>query len=65
MKDTIIKEQTKCYCGHTTTCDCGPKQETLEEVAESIHNLIDEYVNDVMGGCNLRFEEWFKQFKKK
>ena len=25
-------EETKCYCGHTTYCDCGP--ETLEEVAE-------------------------------
>jgi len=26
------EEQTKCYCGHTTYCDCGPeepKQETL------------------------------------
>jgi hypothetical protein len=29
-------KQTKCYCGHTTYCDCGPeepKQETLEEAA--------------------------------
>jgi hypothetical protein len=29
--------QIKCYCGHTTTCDCSPleepKQETLEEFA--------------------------------
>ena len=28
-------EETKCYCGHTTYCDCGPeetKQETHEEV---------------------------------
>ena len=23
--------ETKCYCGHTTRCDCGP--ETLEEAA--------------------------------
>ena len=22
------EEQTKCYCGHTITCDCGPEQET-------------------------------------
>ena len=38
-----MKETTKCYCGHTTTCDCGPEQyfkdiefpqqETLEETA--------------------------------
>ena len=30
-------EETKCYCGHTTYCDCGPeepKQETLEEAVE-------------------------------
>jgi hypothetical protein len=27
-----MENLTKCYCGHTTTCDCGP--ETLEEVAE-------------------------------
>lgn len=20
------EEQTKCYCGHTTTCDCGPEE---------------------------------------
>jgi hypothetical protein len=32
-----MKEETKCYCGHTTYCDCGPeepKQETLEEAFE-------------------------------
>ena len=23
--------ENKCYCGHTTRCDCGP--ETLEEAA--------------------------------
>jgi hypothetical protein len=29
-----MKKSTKCYCGHTTYCDCGPeepKQEKLEE----------------------------------
>jgi hypothetical protein len=26
-------KQIKCYCGHTITCDCEPKQETLEEAA--------------------------------
>ncbi len=24
-----MKEETKCYCGHTSYCDCGP--ETIEE----------------------------------
>ena len=29
-------KQIKCYCGHTTMCDCGeePKQETIEEAAK-------------------------------
>jgi hypothetical protein len=27
-----MKDLIKCYCGHTTTCDCGV--ETLEEAAE-------------------------------
>ena len=35
-------KQIKCYCGHTTYCDCGPlkepKQETLEEAAENYVN---------------------------
>jgi len=33
-----MKEKIKCYCGHTTTCECGPeepKQETLEEAAQN------------------------------
>ncbi len=32
--------QIKCYCGHTTMCDCStieePKQETLEEAAHKM-----------------------------
>jgi hypothetical protein len=27
--------ETKCYCGHTTRCDCGP--ESLEEFAERLY----------------------------
>jgi hypothetical protein len=47
---TTIKEepkQIKCYCGHTTYCDCGPleepKQETLEEIELAIlfHNTYE------------------------
>jgi hypothetical protein len=46
-----LYEQTKCYCGHTTTCDCGPEQEIkLEEVfnddkKENIKKFIDEINN--------------------
>jgi len=39
------EEQTKCYCGHTTTCDCGP--ETLEEVAKIwVHNRFTKQIKD-------------------
>ncbi len=32
-------KQIKCYCGHTITCDCEPKQETLEEAAEKYASI--------------------------
>ena len=47
----VNKEETKCYCGHTTTCDCGteePKQETLEEVSERYANM-QEDVSETIG----------------
>jgi hypothetical protein len=27
-------------------------------------NLMNEYADDVMGGCNLRAKEWYEKFKK-
>jgi hypothetical protein len=43
-----MKEETKCYCGHTTYCDCGPeepKKETLEEAAErKFQNIGDRLI---------------------
>jgi hypothetical protein len=33
--------------------------------AERMFEIMDAYVNDVMGGCNLRAKDWFSQFKKK
>ncbi len=32
------EEETKCYCGHTTTCDCGPEQHV-----DLINSNIDEF----------------------
>lgn len=29
-------KQIKCYCGHTTYCDCGPLEELKEETIENI-----------------------------
>ena len=53
-----MENLTKCYCGHTTTCDCVPEQdfkdielpqqerpETLEEVAErKFQNIGDRLI---------------------
>jgi hypothetical protein len=42
LKGALEPNQIKCYCGHTTTCDCSPldepKQETLEEAFSSYVN---------------------------
>ena len=27
-----MENKTKCYCGHTDFCDCGPLVETLEDI---------------------------------
>ena len=27
-----MKQETKCYCGHTTYCDCGPLEEPKQEI---------------------------------
>ena len=32
---------------------------------EEIFDLMNEYADDVMSGCNLRAKSWFEQFKKK
>jgi len=34
-------EETKCYCGHTTYCDCG--QETLKEATERFTPQSDKW----------------------
>jgi hypothetical protein len=30
--DKVNDEQTKCYCGHTTYCDCGPEELELTQL---------------------------------
>lgn len=30
---------------------------------EEVFDLMNEYADDVMGGCNLRAKEWFEKFK--
>ena len=45
LKGALEPKQIKCYCGHTTYCDCSPleepKQETVEEAAEKYAKPFD------------------------
>jgi hypothetical protein len=52
-----MKEETKCYCGHTTRCDCGP--ETLEEAAERYiaEDNNNRYYNDFINGAKWQQEQ--------
>jgi hypothetical protein len=49
--------ETKCYCGHTTRCDCGP--ETLEEAAERYiaEDNNNRYYNDFINGAKWQQEQ--------
>ena len=38
-------KQIKCYCGHTTYCDCSPletKQTAVENIIEQQRNLLND-----------------------
>jgi hypothetical protein len=54
-----LYEQTKCYCGHTTTCDCGPEQEiTLEDIfneekRQGVKELIDKHKQETLEDIKL------------
>jgi len=34
-----MKDLTKCYCGHTTTCDCGPEEPKQEDMITKIMQM--------------------------
>ena len=48
--------ENKCYCGHTTRCDCGP--ETLEEAAERLFDTDKMFVHKIFF---MRGAEWQKE----
>ncbi len=41
-----MKQKTKCYCGHTITCDCGPKEKP-EFVTVNIESATGEDLGKV------------------
>jgi len=34
-----LYQETKCYCGHTTTCDCGPEEPKQEDMLTKIMQM--------------------------
>ena len=56
MKDDeelgLYDEPTKCYCGHTTTCDCGP-----EEPKQSAVEIYNEFMNKDYLGVRVTTED--------
>ena len=77
----LYDETTKCYCGHTTTCDCGPeepkqnwyhdgkiidgKQEKMYSEEEVLDITKQAFVLGKDFGLIGTFNEWFEQFRKK
>jgi len=84
MKKETLEERSynerdliKCYCGHTTTCDCEPEQErsySEEDLREAfkcsrtVYNYKSEWeetYSDIMTSSKFEsFDKWFEQFKK-
>ena len=45
-------KQIKCYCGHTTMCDCSPKDEPKQETLEEAAKTISDYIKRVSKSAN-------------
>ena len=68
MKYEIIipkeESETKCYCGHTTYCDCGVdvgfeiKQETLEEAAERLFDGFGDITKPIVIKRAIELVKW-------
>ena len=77
----LYDETTKCYCGHTTTCDCGPeepkqnwyhdgkiidgKQEQMYSEEEVLDILRKSHSIEQTSKMDSWITKWFEQFKKK
>jgi len=43
------EEQTKCYCGHTSYCDCGPQEEPKQDTMKTAVEFLVEEINKLTG----------------
>lgn len=63
-------EKIKCYCGHTTYCDCGPeepKQETLtySDALKKEERIFNSTIMFKQSTLEEAFEKWAdQQFEK-
>ena len=65
--------ETKCYCGHTTTCDCGPdfkdielpQQERSYSEEDMRKAFIAGFTPKLTTTLNDSFNKWSEQYKKK
>ncbi len=60
-----MENLTKCYCGHTTTCDCIPEQERSYSEEEVINLLYIRSMCQEHYESDAEVREWFNKFKKK
>jgi hypothetical protein len=62
-----MEDLIKCYCGHTTTCDCGPEEFKQEKIysEEEVMTILYCFHYDLVNSNIDTKEEWFEQFKKK
>lgn len=70
LKGALEPKQIKCYCGHTTMCDCSPldeaKKETLEEAAvnywaEGTWDNRDSFTNGFVEGAKWQSERMYSE----
>ena len=52
------RDQIKCYCGHTTYCDCGPKEIDFDAAAK-------EFVKGLCEKNNLSYKGHFDALEDK
>ena len=65
MKSLLKEKPTKCYCGHTTYCDCGPLEETLEEELCNYSGLPSPlaYIEESKQGLEEAIEKYAEQYR--
>ena len=60
--------ETKCYCGHTTRCDCGPEVSYSEEevlhLLDTLWDRLDIWYNEKVDR-EFNLIDWFNQCELK